>query len=144
MTSHARTTIADEGIVGLISIRHNFKWSGVESPSLSVRQKIPLQPVWKIKNDLSARRIEPKRISEDILVAQVAAEIVTAPVRAERRDMPFQRPVVLRNAARTHPCANHVLFLRQMAHGFHSQSPFEFGDIVRQPEQFVIKRRSGS
>src|SRR5262245_44600609 len=141
MAADARAPVADQWVLRLIAIRHNFERGRVKPPPMRVGQKIRLQPVRQIKNDLAARRVQTQRIREYVLITQIAPEIVASPVGAERRDMTFHRAIVLRHAARTHARADHVLLLRQIASRVHTQPPFEFGDAVWQSKQFVIERR---
>src|SRR5215510_1240301 len=141
MAADARTPVADKRVVGLIAIGYDFQRSGVNAPPLRVGQKIRLQTVRQVENDFTARRVEPQRIGEDVLIAQIASEVVTAPVGADGRDVALQRAVVLRHPARTHAGANHMLLFGQLPRCVNSQAPFQFGDAVRQSEQFVIYRR---
>src|SRR5262245_52356961 len=138
MAADARTPVADKRVVGLIAIGYDFQRSGVNAPPLRVGQKIRLQTVRQVENDFTARRVEPQRIGEDVLIAKIASEVVTAPVGAEGRDVALQRAVVLRHSARTHAGANHMLLFGQLPRSGKSQAAIKFGDAVRESEQSVI------
>src|SRR5436190_24180010 len=99
MTTQAGAAIADHGIIRLIAVGDDLNRSCVNPASARIGQKVSLQSVWQIENDFSARRIQPQRISEDVLITGIASEIVAPPVRAERRNLTFQHAIVLRNAA---------------------------------------------
>src|SRR5215469_11519977 len=104
MAAHAGTAIVNDRIVGIISVRHYCDWSIIQPATCRVDQHISLKPVWEVKDDLPARRLQPKRILKYILLVQAGLEVKAFPVGSVRRNVPLENTVVLRDAAAAQAC----------------------------------------
>src|SRR5205823_1082365 len=104
MTAHAGQAIL-HGAIRTFRIADNAGWPLVEAPALRVGEHVALQPVGQAEDELAAVMLKGavsltgcERVGEEVLLAGVAAEVVTAPVNDAVGLMTLDKPIVARHA----------------------------------------------
>ena len=121
MAAHTRAPVAYGRLVGIVAVGHYVDWRGIDPAASPICQKVGLQPVRQIEDDLVPRCVESKRVAKNILIVEIAAEIKALPVSPVLRDVPLEDPIVSRNAALPYAGSRDILLFGKVARGVYGQ-----------------------
>src|SRR5262249_36975085 len=116
----------------------------VDAPAIAIDQHVPLQAIGQTEDDPPAIVAEAsgpfalgERMGEEVLLAGVAGEVITAPVDHSARLVPLDESVVARDARAVEAGPRHAL-LPDVPRHVHAQPLLQVALGLRELEHVVI------